>query len=272
MRVAAVVGVVLMGLSGAAAAQEVWSRVSVPSAGLPMAIGSPAAGCLQGAEALPETGLGYQVLRPSRNRFWGHPSLVAFLKRLGAQSREAGLPDLLVGDMAQPRGGPMPSGHGSHQTGIDADIWFKFAKARLGQDQLERPEPVSLVKGDGIDKGAWDRNHYRVLELAARAPEVDRIFVNPVIKRQMCRLAPAGDRDWLAKLRPWWGHDEHFHIRLSCPVGDIACVPQKPVPDGDGCGAELESWLAKGQLPKLPEKPHHQARALPSACTGVAED
>jgi hypothetical protein len=31
---------------------------------------------------------------------------------------------LYIGDISQPRGGPMTSGHASHQIGLDADIWM----------------------------------------------------------------------------------------------------------------------------------------------------
>ena len=63
-------------------------------------------------------------MRLSRNRNWGHPKLVEFLERLSAKGAKVGWPGLLVGDMAQPRGGPMLTGHASHQVGLDADIWL----------------------------------------------------------------------------------------------------------------------------------------------------
>jgi penicillin-insensitive murein endopeptidase len=100
---------------------------------------------------------------------------------------------------------------------------------------------------------------------------VDRIFINPAIKKAMCESVPAnGDRSWLRKLRPWWGHDEHFHVRLACPADSPDCFVQAPMPDGDGCGAELESWLDRPTWPAPPEKPHHQSRPLPEACSGLA--
>jgi penicillin-insensitive murein endopeptidase len=86
----------------------------------------------------------------------------------------------------------------------------------------------------------------------------------------MCRAAPAGgDREWLRKLRPWWGHDEHFHVRLSCPGDSPDCERQKSMPEGDGCGEELESWSAKPTWPAPPSRPHHQSRPLPEACAGL---
>jgi penicillin-insensitive murein endopeptidase len=242
-----------------------------PASGSGEAIGSAAAGCLRGAEALPLTGEGYQVLRPERNRAWGHPRTVAFVRALASASRAEGLPLLLIGDMAQPRGGPLPFGHASHQNGLDVDIWFRLAPHPLGPDELARPKPLSMTEGNRIESAHWGREQARMLELAATSPGIDRIFVHPAIKRVLCRSLPPERRGWLAKLRPWWGHNEHFHVRLSCPAESGLCEPQAPVPEGDGCGAEIESWLAQ-PLAVPQEKPHRQVKPLPAACTDLARD
>lgn len=267
----AVVAACVVGLSAGCAdarSPEPWSRVRVPVAGPAAAIGSPAAGCLSGAVALPPDGDGYQALRLARNRFYGHPRTVSYVQELGAAVRAEGLGLLLVGDLSQPRGGPMAYGHGSHQTGLDVDVWFRLSQAPLSDDEREQPQARSMVKGAGIDPAAWTPAQLRVLEIAAAHPAVDRIFVNPAIKAEACRSA-AGDRAWLAKLRPWWGHDEHFHVRLSCGPDDGGCQPQKPVPDGDGCGGELQSWMGKPTLLPAGDRPNHRRPALPAACGGL---
>lgn len=258
-------------LSGGKAVAQDWYQVSGPSGGPAAVIGSAAAGCLAGGVALPQGGEGYQVLRPSRNRFWGHPDTIRFVRNLAQAAQAGGISPFLVGDMAQPRGGPMAFGHGSHQNGLDVDIWFRLPKNPLRRDEIEAPVPISMVQGTGTDSRTWTADHIRLLELAARAPGVDRIFVNPAIKQSLCRALPPDKREWLAKLRPWWGHDEHFHVRLACPADSPLCEVQRAVPDGDGCGAEVESWLAKPTLPAPPSKPHRQTRALPAACGTVLD-
>jgi len=85
-------------------------------------LGAYSRGCLAGGVALPVDGPSWQVMRLSRNRNWGHPSLVDYLERLAADAPGLGWPGLLVGDLAQPRGGPMLTGHASHQIGLDGDI------------------------------------------------------------------------------------------------------------------------------------------------------
>src|SRR5215207_7747806 len=88
-------------------------------------LGTFAAGCLQGAQALPLDGPGYEAIRISRNRYWGQPVTIDFVKRFSEQVRAAGQAPLYIGDIGQPRGGPMSFGHASHQVGLDVDIWFE---------------------------------------------------------------------------------------------------------------------------------------------------
>src|SRR5690606_30245668 len=111
---------------------------------------------------------------------------------------------LPLGDLSQPRGGPAPDGHASHQTGLDADVWYAVKKGK-------RPRPVAMVdRAAKVTTRAFGQHQAVMLELAATDDRVDRLFVNPVIKRALCE-APGGPRPWLHKVRPWWGHDEHFH-------------------------------------------------------------
>src|SRR5262249_49822581 len=73
--------------------------------------------------------------------------------------------------------------------------------------------------------------------------EVDRFYVQRAIMKLLCDQA-GNDRDWLAKVRPWWNHYYHFHVRLACPPEDSDCEPQKPPSADDGCGQELSTWYA----------------------------
>ncbi|MGZ5917266.1 MAG: penicillin-insensitive murein endopeptidase, partial [Methyloceanibacter sp.] len=102
-------------------AKELFGSVTTPTPLAARAIGSYAKGCLSGGISLPINGPDWQVMRLSRNRNWGTPQLLDFLERLASDARALdGWPGLLVGDMAQPRGGPMITGHSSHQIGLDA--------------------------------------------------------------------------------------------------------------------------------------------------------
>jgi penicillin-insensitive murein DD-endopeptidase len=265
--------------AAAASANELFGEVDGPTAARePEVIGSYSRGCLRGAVELPATGPGWEVMRTSRNRNWGHPSLIAFVERLAAETRRAGGPGILVGDMAQPRGGPLRYGHASHQIGLDVDVWLTPPPNRiLTPDERESLLAVSMVEDDryAIDPDHFGRFQAALIRRAATFPEVERVFVNPGIKKALCATADDGERDWLGKLRPWWGHDDHLHVRLRFPGDQPQCREQDPPPDGDGCGTDLRRWL--GQTPYKPKdllKPTRPVplAALPAACREVLRE
>ena len=253
-----------------------WSAAVAPAAGAPRVIGGVAHGCLAGAARLPDDGPGYQVIRLSRHRDFGHPDLVAFIARLGRQAQAAGLAPFYVGDMAQPRGGPLPFGHASHQTGIDADLWFnldpKPPLAPAARESVALPSMLRAGRRD-IDRQRFGARQVTLLRLAAADPAVDRIFVNAAIKDALCHGiagATKGGRDWLRRLRPWWGHDEHFHVRLKCPAGSPDCETQAPLPPGDGCDATLAWWRAQKPPPEHAViAPRRPTPTLPAACAAI---
>jgi penicillin-insensitive murein endopeptidase len=274
-------GPALAQVGDASPARDLFGAVPTPTAERrPMAVGTYAKGCLAGAAALPADGSGWQVMRPSRNRAWGHPALVDFVGRLAAAAREDGWPGLLVGDLAQPRGGPMRTGHASHQLGLDVDLWLTPTPGRrLTPQERETSAAPSMLRVGSleIDPARFGPRQAAVIRRAALFPEVSRIFVHPGIKKALCDATPPGpDRAaWLGKVRAWWGHDTHFHVRLRCPSGEPACVDQDPPPAGDGCGAELAWWFTdepwKPKDPPLPPPRPVTLAELPAECRGVLE-
>lgn len=233
-----------------------WEKVTSPSAHNPMSIGSYANGCLTGAASLPLQGKGYQVLRSDRLRYYGHPQTVSFIQRLSDLASDNLDTTLLIGDMSLPQGGRFSKGHKSHQTGLDIDIWLRLADKRLSAHQLLHPKPLSVVNIQQYKllKKNWDLRHFELIKLTASDNDVARIFVHPVIKNKLCITESAGDREWLRKVRPWWGHHSHMHVRLKCPAGSEGCIEQAPPPKGDGCGAELQSWEPKPVTQVKPKK------------------
>jgi penicillin-insensitive murein endopeptidase len=241
-------------------AKELFGAAKTPASMAARSIGFYAKGCLAGASALPIDGPAWQAMRLSRNRNWGHPELIALLEKLALEAKEHdGWPGLLVGDLSQPRGGPMLTGHASHQVGLDADIWLTpMPDRRLSAQEREDLSATSMVAPDrmSVDAKVWTDAHVRLLKRAASYPAVDRIFVNPAIKKAICEAtAKDSNRAWLHKIQAYWGHDFHFHVRIACPKGSTNCEAQPARPSDDGCGKELTNWLALVKKPPKPEPP-----------------
>ena len=258
-------------------AKELFGRKTAPAQLETRTIGFYAKGCLAGGMALPINGTTWQVMRLSRNRNWGHPNLVQFLENLADQAPKTGWRGLMVGDMSQPRGGPMITGHASHQVGLDADIWLTPMPDReLTRVEREEMSATMVVAEDrkDVDPKVWTPAHLNVIKAAAKDPQVARIFVNAAIKKALCRDA-GSDRQWLNKVQPWWGHDYHFHVRLNCPSDNKECTPQPARPADEGCGKELDHWFTNAELhPKpdpTPSKPRTGPKMadLPAACRQV---
>jgi penicillin-insensitive murein endopeptidase len=257
-------------------AKQLFGRAVTPATLQARAIGFYSRGCLAGAQALPIDGATWQVMRLSRNRNWGHPALIAFLERFAKRVPSInGWPGLLVGDVSQPRGGPMLTGHASHQIGLDADIWLTPMPARrLSREEREEMMAQNMVADNqlDVDRSRWTPAHMALIKAAVQSPEAERIFVNPAIKKAICRDA-TGDRSWLNKVRPMFGHNYHFHVRIACPDGEVACKEQDPTPPGDGCDASLDWWFSDAVLHPKPQptrpKPALTMAQLPTECRRV---
>lgn len=271
LRPSAAAAAIALLLALPALAGSPWSKVKTSSPGPALAIGAAANGCIAGALALPAEGDGYVSIRRERNRFYGHPHTLALVRDLGTETayRTGGL--MVVGDLAQPRGGLMSSSHRSHQNGMDVDIWFSFADSarEAWRTWPEDNPPPSMATPDGLGVvPQWGPRQRDLLRSAALHPRTDRIFVNPAIKQHLC-TSERGDRGWLRRLRPWWGHDAHFHVRLLCPADSPACEAQAALPAGEGCGSDLAWWLSD-EAKKPSKKPEKAAPApMPAACRAL---
>ncbi len=242
-------------------ARELFAAAKEPANLAARSIGFYAKGCLAGGKPLPVNGPAWQVMRLSRNRMWGHPSLIRYIERFAEDAKEKdGWSGLLVGDLSMPRGGPMPSDHSSHQVGLDVDIWYKPAPDHeLSAEERESIKMESFLLDPGhVNPEVWKPEYEKLLRRAVSYPEVARIFVNPAIKKWLCDNVK-GDRAFLTRINPIMGHDAHFHVRLSCPAGNPGCENQV-LKTGDGCGKGLDQWIAALMKP---------APAVPATKLGV---
>jgi len=261
-------------------AKELFGRKLTPAPMKARSIGYYISGCLAGGMALPVNGEAWQVMRLSRHRNWGHPILIDVIEDLARKvPKAAGWPGLLIGDMSQARGGPMLTGHLSHQVGLDVDIWLtpapKRELTRREREEMPATNIVATSKTD-VDPKAWTHGHFEVIKAAALDPRVERILVNAAIKKAVCRESSAKDRAaWVHKVRPWWGHNYHFHLRIGCPKDSPHCRSQPPAPHADGCGKALDWWFRESIIhpppPKHPPKPRKPKTmaSLPAECKQV---
>ncbi|SDX33469.1 penicillin-insensitive murein endopeptidase [Roseicitreum antarcticum] len=285
---AAVCAFLLPGPAMAQLANQLFGAHQQPSLAQPQVFGSYAKGCGAGFVRLPETGPTWQAMRLSRNRNWGHPEMIAYVQDLSRAAQQIGWRGVYVGDISQPRGGPMTSGHASHQMGLDADIWMlPPARLDLSVEARENLSSISVRTEDQLRVNSnWTPQHLALLRAAASDPRVDRIFVAAAVKLEMCRTATRSDRAWLQRIRPAVGHNYHFHVRLGCPAGSSGCITQTPTvaelsDGGDGCDDTLQWWVTDFLNPpprvERTEPPAPRARHpreytladLPAQCTNV---
>ena len=267
-------------------AKKLFGAVKAPASIKARAIGAYSRGCLAGATALPIDGPAWQAMRLSRNRNWGHPKLIALLEKYASEVKQKDRwPGLLVGDISQPRGGPMLTGHASHQLGLDADIWFTpMPSRRLSNSERENLAATSMLASDNlsVNKKVWGEGQINIVRRVASYPEVERVLVHPAIKKALCE-AGGTNRTWLSKVRPYWGHFYHFHVRIGCPSDSPTCTKQAPIPGDDGCGKELDDWFKLLTAPPKPKpkpqvaqpvkpikpKPPLSLADLPAECSAV---
>ncbi|MCO5142206.1 MAG: penicillin-insensitive murein endopeptidase [Oligoflexia bacterium] len=251
-----------------------WEQIKKPNEGNSQSIGSYSAGCLSGGVELPLSGLGYEVMRPSRLRYFGHSHLVRFIKNIAEENFNKSKKKILIGDLGRPRGGPMISGHVSHQSGLDVDIWFLPMSKKINLKSRERLSATSYVKKNKLKKqwGAFQRS---LIELTAKQEDVERVFVHAAIKKELC-LKYKGE-PWLYKVRPWYGHDDHLHVRLKCPNdGSSTCVAQDALDaNNDQCGEDLAWWFSKEAEEELAKKRSQFAERafpkLPEQCESLVD-
>ena len=234
-------------------------------------IGGPSVGCIGGAVELPAQGRGYQTIHVAISHFWGAPRTIAAVEQLGHEAQAAGLGYILVEELSRPRGGPIVGGHASHQHGLDVDVAFDTSHKRgLSGAERETIELPSLVRPDrrGIRPDRWNNDIVTLLRLATQLPQIDRVLVNPAIKKQLCDTV-TGDRSWLRFVRPWYGHAAHMHLHFRCPADQASCIDIPPPPPGDSCDASLQWWFDQLDAPPAKPSPPKPPAPMPEECKAI---
>lgn len=242
-----------------------WGKISTPiSSASSQIYGSYTSGCITNAETLPLEGAGYEVVNPYRNRYHAHPSLTRLIKTLGMWAQSNKLGKVIIGDIAQPAGGPLTGAHKSHQIGLDADIRMHLltpGKTIANKNNFNSTDVVTCQAQKNkflkykFHADRWPISSTQLLQRLASEDTVERIFVSAGIKKHLCESFP-DNPEWLRKVRPEWGHTGHLHVRLRCPMGMPSCDGQSPVfrdPSDKtevGCdGNDYKAWFQASNLP-----------------------
>jgi penicillin-insensitive murein endopeptidase len=231
-------------------------------------IGATSNGCILNAVALPMEGQGYQITHIDQKRFFGHADLIAMIDGAGKVVSKNYWGFILIGDLSAQKGGKILENHKSHQNGLDADILYRMPDEKLSDEELMMPEEPDFVdtEKNRVNFNLWQNKNLEVLKYFATHDRVDRIFVNPAIKKSLCE-SQSGNRTWLSKLRPWWGHSEHFHVRLKCPEDSKNCLAQVPVSKSDDCNENLDWWLNENISPSKPDDATQKViQPIPTEC------
>ena len=234
-------------------AKELFGAETRGSPHKPAPFGGYSTGCIAGAAQLPETGPTWQAMRLGRNRNWGHPEAIAFVERLSAHAATLpGWSGLYVGDISQPRGGPMLTGHASHQSGLDIDIWMRPAtRLDLSRGARETLSSISVRRAEGAYVNEnWTRRITRS-EAGGLGPGGGADLRLP--RRQGADVPRRDRRPGLAeKDQAVVGASLPFSRAAQLPAGAAACEDQTPPPAGDGC-ADAAQWVANILNPPPPD-------------------
>ena len=212
-------------------------------------IGDYSLGCLRGAQTFTGKEKGVVLAKNNNGNFWGHPVLINLLTRMGAEFDKSNQ-NIIIGDLSQKLGGPILGKHKSHQTGLEVDVWFRILsnndKSSL---KITETDSMNVFKELGVDQ-------IKLIKYLAQDATVDRIFINPVFKKQLCddngpsKLSISDQ----GKIRAYWRQDSHTHVVLKCPQDSPLCISLTPLPEGGGCGGHIKWWLneeAKAGMPHI---------------------
>ena len=205
-------------------------------------IGYYSSGSLTNGVGLPDSGPGYMKLFLQRHRAWGTQEMITMIIRSAADMNKL-FPDmdrLQVGDISQEGGGDVSDLHSSHQNGQDVDLTY------YRKNQIE--QPINHVNGfseqmvinNRLSKNFDTARNWEFIKRLHQNGDVQRIFVDPVIKKEFCRFARTKNElirhdEILRSLRTLENHADHMHVRLRCPPQARVCVSQEDPPAGTGC-------------------------------------
>ncbi|MBU1240321.1 penicillin-insensitive murein endopeptidase [Myxococcota bacterium] len=199
-------------------------------------VGLPFRGMLHRGRPIPLRGSGYIVVPRtiSRGHFYGTRELIDLIRRSARRVWKAYPKSrLTVGDLSGRRGGRI-NGHRSHQSGRDVDIGFYLVdrrnKYKVARNWFVGIDPRAIGKGANSHlMFDLERNWELVEALITDKSRVELILIAGYLKNLLINYAEAVLRPprvikrAKAILKHYPHHDDHYHIRISCPAGHFWC-------------------------------------------------
>ncbi len=246
-----------------AAARAPAHKKHAPAFPMGRSVGAPNQGHLVGGSHL-ESATYLRIVPADRagDVRWGLGSLVSMIDRAARRVRHQFKGAVLsVGQISQ-RGGGDIQRHASHESGRDADIAFYVHN---GHGREIFADHFVRFRGDGTAP-TWpgarfdDAKNWALVAALLDDPvaHVSHIFVSTPLRARLLSYAkhagaPAAlvqrAADTMEQPRGTLPHDDHFHVRISCPSGMRGCV-ENPV----------LSWAARHKRHKKAAHHAHPAR------------
>lgn len=218
-----------------ATTSQSWGAQSEP-------VGYYSNGSIRNGVELPDSGPGYMKLFLHRNRAWGTQEMIDMLiTSAGLMNKKFPNKDRLqVGDISKKGGGDVTDLHSSHQNGLDVDLtYYRVNEVEQRVSQIDGFAENMVINGR-LSRNFDSARNWEFIKQLHESGEVQRIFVDPVIKKELCRQARMKKEllrfdDILRSIRPYANHADHMHVRLKCPRDARNCQSQEDPPAGTGC-------------------------------------
>lgn len=209
------------------------------------AIGFYSSGKMMNSLQLPMEGLGFLKIQRPRKRHFATFDLIKVIQTAARIVRED-FPQgerLQIGDIANQKGGQCAS-HKSHQNGLDADIVYYRKNFREMNPEVNATFDESFVKNGKVTENFDIERNWALFAALVSTGRVKRLFVDIAIKKAACEYAVSTGLneekiEILRRLRLEALHDDHVHLRITCPNNSPNCQQQLEPPEGSGCESLL---------------------------------
>ncbi len=175
-----------------------------------------------------------QTVEPLSPAFfqYGNTVIIDSVLQIGAWLRTQfdGKYRLQVGDQSKSEGGKLAR-HETHQNGLDADIAYLSTQPKESGHRSKAKHNrfrEKFVKDGKLTAGFDLPKNYTLLRYIVKTQDVSQIFLGCKVKEALLGFYPPDESPeertlLFSKLIAYPHHDDHFHLRLKCPIDNPEC-------------------------------------------------